>query len=108
VLSNAVQAISENGIIKIHTKIKNQHIKISIKDNGCGISEENLSKIFDPFFTTKDPGQGTGLGMSISLKIIDEHKGKIKYKSKVNEGTEVILTLPLNLKNIENDEIVQD
>ncbi len=99
VLSNAVQAISENGLIRIHTKIKNQFLKISIKDNGCGISEANLSKIFDPFFTTKDPGQGTGLGMSISLKIIDEHKGKIKYKSKVNEGTEVLITLPITEKS---------
>jgi signal transduction histidine kinase len=97
VLSNAVQAISENGIIKIHTKIKNQVLKISIKDNGCGISEENISKIFDPFFTTKDPGQGTGLGMSISLKIINEHNGKIEYKSRKNEGTQVIITLPIKM-----------
>jgi len=94
VLSNSVQAIKENGLITIVTKIIDRNLQISIIDNGCGISEENLSKIFDPFFTTKDPGKGTGLGMSISLKIIDEHNGKIKYVSKLNEGTEVIITIP--------------
>jgi signal transduction histidine kinase len=96
VLSNSVQAIKENGLITIGTKIINQNLQISIKDNGDGISEENLSKIFDPFFTTKDPGQGTGLGMAVSLKIIEEHNGKIEYKSKVDEGTEVVISLPVN------------
>jgi len=95
VLANSVHALNENGSIRINTKIQNQNLKISIIDNGCGISEENLSKIFDPFFTTKDPGQGTGLGMSISLKIIKDHKGNIEYKSQENEGTEVLITLPI-------------
>jgi len=95
VLTNAVHAISEYGLIKIRTNNDDNNLIISVKDNGSGISEENLSKVFDPFFTTKDPGRGTGLGMSISLKIIKEHNGKIEFKSKVNKGTEVIITLPI-------------
>ncbi|RLD73110.1 MAG: hypothetical protein DRJ10_18230 [Bacteroidetes bacterium] len=96
VLLNAIHAIQKEGIITINTKLENQLLKLSIKDTGSGISSENLSKIFDPFFTTKEPGEGTGMGMSISLKIIEDHNGNIEYKSEINKGTEVIITLPLN------------
>ena len=95
VLLNAVQAISKKGVISIGTEVENSELKLSVKDTGSGISKENLSKIFDPFFTTKEVGEGTGLGMSISLKIIEDHNGKIKYKSEINKGTEAIITLPL-------------
>ena len=95
VLLNAAQAISREGEITICTEVKNKELKISVKDTGSGISKENLSKIFDPFFTTKEAGEGTGLGMSISLKIIEDHKGKIEYQSEINKGTEAIITLPL-------------
>jgi PAS domain S-box-containing protein len=96
VLLNAIYAIKSKGIIHIKTELSEDKFKLSIKDNGTGISSENMAKVFDPFFTTREVGQGTGLGMSISLKIIEEHKGRIEYKSKLNEGTEVIITLPVN------------
>ena len=71
-------------------------IRISIKDNGMGMSEEVQKKIFDPFFTTKPIGQGTGLGLSISYKIITEgHSGRLYCSSRVGEGTEFILEIPL-------------
>ena len=95
-LLNAVQAINDKGIINIRTQINDHYLKLSIKDTGSGISKENLLKIFDPFFTTKEAGEGTGLGMSISLKIMEDHKGKIEYKSEINKGTEAKITLPLN------------
>ncbi|MBN2758427.1 MAG: ATP-binding protein [Bacteroidales bacterium] len=94
-LVNSVQAIKDKGNIKIKTEIENNNIKVSIKDNGVGISEENLSKIFDPFFTTKEVGKGTGLGLSISNIIIEEHKSKIYFNSEINKGTEVIIIFPL-------------
>jgi len=97
VLLNASQSITNKGKIRIHTKIDNKNLIISVNDNGSGISEENLAKIFDPFFTTKAVGEGTGLGLSISLKIIENHKGQIAYKSEINKGTEVIITLPVNV-----------
>jgi len=96
VLTNSVHAIENNGIIDICTTIINSSIVISIKDNGSGISEEHLPKIFDPFFTTKAPGMGTGIGLSISLKILQDHNGKIEYHSKINKGTEVVITLPIS------------
>ena len=96
-LLNAAHAINKNGIINITTKIVDYDIIISIKDNGCGISAENILKIFDPFFTTKEAGEGTGLGMSISLKIIEDHNGRIEYISEINKGTEVLIILPIKL-----------
>ncbi|RLD80385.1 MAG: sensor histidine kinase, partial [Bacteroidetes bacterium] len=94
-LLNSVQAITKKGYISIHTEVNNNKLKVTIRDTGSGISKENMSKIFDPFFTTKEAGEGTGLGMSISLKIIEDHKGKIECKSEINKGTEVIITLPI-------------
>ncbi|HYV93945.1 MAG TPA: ATP-binding protein [Chitinophagales bacterium] len=60
------------------------------------MSEEVKQKIFDPFFTTKDVGKGTGLGLAISYGIIEKHNGKIEVKSEIGNGTEFIITLPVN------------
>jgi signal transduction histidine kinase len=74
-------------------------ISIIVRDNGLGISEENLSKILIPFFTTKGLGQGTGLGLSICYEIIvQEHKGELLVDSKENEFAEFKIVIPKNLK----------
>lgn len=97
VLSNAIDAVNTDGKIIIHTyKINEDKVGISIKDNGVGIPEEMQAKIFEPFFTTKEIGKGTGLGLSISYGIIKEHKGEIQVNSKVGEGTELIIILPIH------------
>ena len=69
-------------------------VRLSIRDTGCGISEEHLGRIFDPFFTTKAAGKGTGLGLSISYGIIQEHSGEITVESSP-EGTTFHITLPV-------------
>jgi signal transduction histidine kinase len=61
-----------------------------------GMTEETKSKMFDPFFTKKDVGDGSGLGMSISHGIIEEHEGKFKVESEVGKGTKISIVLPLN------------
>lgn len=94
-LTNAVAAIKNLGVIHIRTYMKEDNIVISIQDDGVGISKENLPKIFEPFFTTQKAGKGTGLGLSISYGIIMEHHGTIEVKSEVNKGTEFIITLPI-------------
>lgn len=96
ILSNAIQAINENGTIYIKTWEENSMVKISIRDTGAGMSEGTRQKIFDPFFTTKEVGKGTGLGLSISYGIIEKHKGKIEVNSTIGTGTEFIITLPLS------------
>ncbi|HAS74012.1 MAG TPA: hybrid sensor histidine kinase/response regulator [Clostridiales bacterium UBA8960] len=97
---NAAHAIKNytyagTGVIKIETRAEPDGCIIMICDNGCGISDENLSKIFDPFFTTKPVGQGTGLGLSISHNIIvDKHHGKINVSSKIGSGTCFTVKIP--------------
>jgi signal transduction histidine kinase len=71
------------------------HLNIRVVDNGVGISEENIGKIFDPFYTTKEVGKGTGLGLSVSYSIINNMGGQLKVESAKNQGTTVIITLPL-------------
>jgi len=93
-LQNASQAIEGNGTIIIKTELVNHSVKISIKDSGAGISEENKKNLFKPFFTTKEPSVGTGLGLTISQSIIQVHGGTIQFDSKLGEGTEFVICLP--------------
>ena len=95
IIKNSIEAKDENkkSYIKVYTKQINKNIKIYIEDNGVGISKENMKKISEPFFTTKQ--NGTGLGVLLSKEIINAHNGKIEYKSKENEGTIVVITLPI-------------
>ncbi|TDQ06472.1 sensor histidine kinase [Pedobacter metabolipauper] len=101
-ITNAIQAIrskelqEEEEFITIRTWLEDDQVKISIKDSGTGMTEEVKQKIFEPFFTTKDVGEGTGLGLSIVFRIIENHKGNIDVITKVNQGTEFIINLPLN------------
>ena len=96
ILSNAIQAIPQSGTIFIKTWQANDMVKISISDTGAGMTEEVRKKIFDPFFTTKDVGKGTGLGLAISFGIIQKHNGEIEVFSKLGEGTEFIIRIPVN------------
>ena len=91
---NALDAIGEKGKIEVSTKKEKKCVRISIKDDGVGISRENQKKVFDPFFTTKEVGKGTGLGLSISHGIIENHGGKIEVKSEDGRGTEFIIQIP--------------
>ena len=68
---------------------------LAIKDNGSGIPDAIKDKIFQPFFTTKPTGQGTGLGLSLSYDIVKAHGGELRVESKVNEGSEFVIVLPL-------------
>ena len=103
ILSNAIDAIEDEGKIALCTSLSKGFIQISIKDNGGGIPENIKAKIFDPFFTTKEVGEGTGLGLSISHGIIEKHQGSIKVISKRGKGSEFIILLPARRKTI-NDE----
>lgn len=93
-LFNAIESVDNTGKIHIKTIAKENEIMISIEDNGCGIPKENLNKVLDPFFTTKPPGEGAGLGLSITNSIIQEHKGTFLFTSEVQKGTIVRVYLP--------------
>src|SRR2546428_719496 len=98
---NAIQAMKEGGSIYILTRpySKNeggepgQFVQVEIRDTGVGIPEENLDHIFDPFFTSKD--EGSGLGLSISHQIVQEHGGYVTVESKIGAGTSFFINLPV-------------
>ncbi len=94
-LKNSIEAIpkDKNGKIIVHERMKENHIIITIKDNGKGMSKELLNKIKEPFYTTKQ--RGTGLGVSLSDQIIKAHNGTLNYESKEGEYTKVTITLPI-------------
>jgi signal transduction histidine kinase len=100
-LHNSIQAIKSLnrtilGSIEIDTYEEKEFICITVKDDGPGISKENLLKIFNPFFTTKDVGEGKGLGLSISYDIIvNKHKGFMDVQSELGNGTTFTIKLPL-------------
>lgn len=97
-VKNSIEAINkDDGKIFISTNLNNNNFYIVIEDNGCGMSEEILSKIEEPFYTTKK--NGTGLGISLSKEILEAHNFKIEYKSNENVGTSVTITIPLDLAN---------
>lgn len=111
-LINAKDAIEEkkkkdceNGkkLIEITTNQVDEQIIIEIKDNGRGISAENIEKVILPFFTTKDPGKGTGLGLSISYGIIKELGGDIEIRSTLKIGTSIIIKIPLQKISSKNN-----
>ena len=112
ILDNAQDAMAETGTLTINTIKDNENVIIEFIDTGAGIPEENLKKVFDPFFTTKAVGKGTGLGMSISYRVINDHKGKIEVESEVGKGTKFKITLPINHEQQEQltmeEEIIRD
>lgn len=106
IFSNSIDAIlicqsddtlnEKKGLINVSTKkMANNHIEITIRDNGCGIKPTHLNKVFDPFFTTKDIGKGTGIGLSITHSIIKKHDGDIRISSLEGEETCVVIKLPI-------------
>lgn len=98
ILRNAAQAMSGDGTLKIEiyeTSRDDKTCAVVISDTGKGIAPENLEKIFDPFYTTKDIGQGTGLGLAVSRRIIEEHGGAIEAENNSEGGATFRVFLPM-------------
>jgi len=98
IIINAEQAIlstKRGGRLAIRSYVHDGLIKVAFRDDGPGISAENLRRIFDPFFTTKPAGEGTGLGLTISYGIIDEHGGRIVAESRPDQGAVFTVELPI-------------
>lgn len=89
---NAIQAMTEGGTLMVVSQGTESGIQVNVTDTGCGISNKDLPRVFDPYFTTKP--EGTGLGMAMSAKIVEEHGGNITLTSTVDQGTSVVVNLP--------------
>lgn len=98
-LINASQAVEQDGNIWIHSSHDHSSIKVSVRDDGAGIDESIRERIFDPFFTAKPIGEGTGLGLSVSYGLIKDLGGIIEVQSKVGEGSEFTVTLPVDQRD---------
>lgn len=98
ILDNAIKHTNENGTISVSDKIVLGKYVVTITDNGAGIREDILNKIFDPFFRGNEARntEGAGLGLTLSKKIVENHKGTISIKSQVNKGTNVMISLPIS------------
>lgn len=98
-VNNAFQAIEDGCFLEIRAEMDGvEKVQLSIRDNGCGISEDNIQKVFDPFFTTKKEGHGTGLGLSITYGLVQKLHGDIWVISQPGEGTTFTVTLPVNVE----------
>ncbi|MDP3478959.1 MAG: ATP-binding protein [Desulfoprunum sp.] len=89
---NALQAMQEGGELNIATSLEEKSVVCLVEDTGCGIDARLLARVFDPYVTSKS--DGTGLGLAMSAKIIEEHEGKIEIKSVSGHGTTVKVSLP--------------
>ena len=93
---NAVQACAEKkSSVTVTCTQKDFYVELRVEDGGTGMTKEQMSKIFDPYFTTKQGKSGTGLGLYITKKVVEDHNGSIKVDSTPNVGTTFVVRLPL-------------
>jgi len=101
IIINAIDACdsgqfhNRKGLIQIKTSHDNKYVRVRISDNGLGMSPDKLKRIFEPFFTTKEPNRGTGLGLSVSHRVIRQHGGDVQVESEVGMGTTFVVLLPI-------------
>ncbi len=93
VIKNAIEVTSNGGriIVEVYSTVPH-YVTVSIRDQGDGMPEERIKRLGEPFYTTKE--KGTVLGLMVSYKIIEEHKGRIEVESKIGEGTAFHVILP--------------
>ncbi|MBA7594787.1 Adaptive-response sensory-kinase SasA [subsurface metagenome] len=103
IIGNSVDATNDGGEIIVKTSYNTNHVEISVKDTGIGISKEDITRIFDPYFSKKKGG--TGLGMSIAKRIVEGHKGKISITSEVGKETKVTIILPLTEERSQESDV---
>ncbi len=101
-ITNAYQAMPQGGKLHVSTTRQEDRVAVRIADTGVGIPPEHLELIFDPFFTTRPVGQGVGLGLSVSLGIVQSHGGSIEVESTVGQGS--VFTIWLPIESVEKDD----
>ncbi len=89
---NSIQAMEHGGRLDIRVAAQGRNVLFTVEDTGCGVNKEDMPRVFDPYFTTKP--EGTGLGLAMSVKIIEEHGGTMTFESEPDVGTTVVVSLP--------------
>jgi signal transduction histidine kinase len=94
-VQNAIEAVpEETGWVRVRGRVDGDHLIVSVKDNGPGMPQEVVQRLFTPFFTTKGPGQGVGLGLTITRRVVQSLGGTLQVSSLVGQGTEFVARLP--------------
>ena len=93
ILKNSFEAMPDGGKISISTRLKDDNIVVSITDTGSGISKEDVQRVFDPFYSAKV--NGTGLGLALTMKTVEGHRGEIICKSTIDKGTTMVISFPI-------------
>ena len=103
-ITNALDSLDDSGLVTVKLDGNDRQCRITITDDGCGMSPEVLQQLFQPFFTRRRDGRGTGLGLSITYRIVSEHGGTISATSDgPDKGSQFVVTLPIHELNQEND-----
>jgi signal transduction histidine kinase len=93
-MTNAIDATPRGGSLEVSARSGDGEVELEVRDTGCGIAPENLTRVFEPLFTTKHPGKGTGLGLTIVREVVAAHGGTIAVQSTPSRGTRITLRLP--------------
>jgi two-component system NtrC family sensor kinase len=101
-LTNALDAVGDSGRVTITTSRDATTFRLSVSDSGRGVPDAMRERIFEPFFTTKDVGAGTGMGLAISYRIVERHRGRIEIGRSAAGGAEFTVHIPLNLAEAGN------
>ena len=96
-LTNAMQAVGPKGTIWVASRLNNDTIEVTIRDNGSGMDGETMARLGEPFFTTRPVGSGTGLGLALSMAIIKRHNGRLTFASHLGAGTMAAVELPVEI-----------
>jgi signal transduction histidine kinase len=100
-ITNAAQSGATRVLLK--TEVDEDYVRMTIADNGSGISEGELQHVFDPFYTTRRSKGGSGLGLSLVHRIVSDHNGTVEARTQEGEGTQFIVRLPLSSGRSEGD-----
>ena len=93
-LTNACHASRPGDAVEVRAHRHDARLVVEIRDQGCGMPREVRERIFEPFFTTREPGEGTGLGLSLVYSIVQDHEGTISVDSDEGRGTRILIELP--------------
>ncbi len=97
-ITNALESVDPDGAVEVQLRQEAERVVVTVRDNGCGMTEEVLEHLFEPFFTRRRDGKGTGLGLSITHRIVTQHGGKLTAHSEgLGKGSLLRLELPIEL-----------
>ena len=99
--TNSIHAMKDGGVLRIQFGLSaddEKNVRLILEDTGGGILPQIRQKVFQPFFTTKEAGEGTGIGLTVVKRLVEEHKGSIKVRTEMGKGTTFIIDFPRVIK----------